>query len=94
MKSAQLPEWLEQWLYDAWIQNRVRRLAELLAGFLLLIVLLFGCGLSAQWDPLPRAYADTRSKLQADYKPWPFLRLNALDPRILEEIQRDLANDP
>jgi hypothetical protein len=57
---------------------------------LLLIVLLFGCGQLALWNPFPQVLADTRSRMAADYSPWPFVRIAAVDPSIIEEIQRDL----
>ncbi len=88
MESVRVPEWLKD------ESLRLRRVLLLPGGILLLVILLFGCGQFALWDPIPRAYADTRSRLQADYSPWPHLSLAAIDPAIIEEIQRDLANDP
>ena len=90
MESMRAPEWLK----DETLRHRLRRVLLLLGGILLLVILLFGCGQVALWDPIPRAYTDTRSKLAADYQPWPYLALAAIDPAVVEEIQHDLANDP
>src|SRR5512134_470619 len=72
------------------LRRLARRLLRWLAVLLVLTVLLFGCGQLALWNPFPQALADTRSKMAADYAPWPFMRVAALDPAIIAEIQRDL----
>src|SRR5574341_1147814 len=59
----------------------------------LMILLLFCCGQIAIWDPFPEGQADTRSRLSADYGPWPYIRVAVVNPAILEEIARDLPQE-
>src|SRR3990172_9176362 len=57
----------------------------------LILLLLFGCGSMAMLGNRP-AFADTRSVLSADYRPWPFTVFGSVDPRLIEETP--LAHHP
>src|SRR5574341_832500 len=74
----------------ALLKRLTRHTLRWAAILLVLIVLLFGCGQLALWNPFPAALADTRSKMAADYGPWPFMRVAAVDPSIIQAIEHDL----
>jgi hypothetical protein len=67
----------------------MRRAARLLILLALLFLSLLGCGQIALWVNAPTVYADTRSRMNADYGPWPFTVIHPVDPAIIEEIRRD-----
>ncbi|MCH8877962.1 MAG: hypothetical protein IIA89_14280 [Chloroflexi bacterium] len=74
-------------------QDQLRALARWLAIAPLILLLLYGCGTLALVG-FPTSVADTRSQLQADYSPWPFMAFQPISPEILEEIRRDQARYP
>src|SRR3989304_2690044 len=59
----------------------------------LILLLLFGCGSLAMIGSRP-AFADTRSVLSADYRPWPFTVFGAVDPGIIEKAILDQPPPP
>src|SRR3990172_469351 len=59
----------------------------------LILLLLFGCGSMAMLGNRP-AFADTRSVLSADYRPWPFTVFGSVDPGIIEEAVLDQQRYP
>ncbi|CAG0936710.1 hypothetical protein TFLX_05595 [Thermoflexales bacterium] len=70
---------------------------ELLRWLLLVplaFVILFGCGQLALGGVVYPAAPDTRSKLLADYRAWPLVILPAINPAIIEDLQRDEQLNP
>ncbi|MBI3241886.1 MAG: hypothetical protein HYZ49_06275 [Chloroflexi bacterium] len=70
-------------------QEQLRGLARWFIIVPVLLLFLFGCSQLALLGATPPALADTRSKLEADYKPWPFVLNASINSNIIEEIQRD-----
>src|SRR3989304_3929198 len=52
-----------------------------------------GCGSMAMLGNRP-AFADPRSVLSADYRPWPFTVFGSVDPGIIEEAVLDQQRYP
>jgi hypothetical protein len=69
--------------------NRIKRVVQGLAVFLLLVLLFLTCGWFSLWAAPLDLSADTRSKLTGDYQPWPDLNFEPLDPAIIMEIAHD-----
>jgi hypothetical protein len=65
-----------------------------LAIFLCLILLFLSCGTFSIWAARLDTAIDTRSKLAADYRPWPDLGIAPLASQVLEDIARDRGTDP
>lgn len=81
-------------LTDKHTQEQLRGLGRWLIIVPVLLLLLFGCSEISLWGTTPAAFADTRSKLQADYKPWPYVIISSINSNIIEEIERDVQDDP
>jgi uncharacterized repeat protein (TIGR01451 family) len=58
---------------------------------LLIFLILFCCGQIALLVQMPRGKVDTRSQLQANYAPWPFVPLAPINPNLLADAARDLG---
>ena len=81
-------------LTDKQAQEQLRGLGRWLIIVPVLLLLLFGCSEIALWGTTSTVFADTRSKLQADYKPWPYVVISSISANIIEEIERDVRDDP
>jgi hypothetical protein len=81
-------------LTDKQAQEQLRGLGRWLIIVPVLLLLLFGCSEISLWGAASTALADTRSKLQADYRPWPYVAIPAINSNIIEEIERDVQADP
>jgi hypothetical protein len=57
-------------------------------------VILLGCGQLALGAVAYQAAQDTRSKLRADYGPWPLMMIPPIDPAIIDDIRRDENLNP
>jgi hypothetical protein len=73
--------------------DQLREFSQWLLIVPLVMVLLFGCGQLALFTTSTTAYADTRSALEAEYAPWPFLSIRAIRPEIVEEIKLDQESE-
>ncbi len=80
-------------LTDKRTQEQLRGLGRWLIIVPVLLLLLFGCSEIALWGAASTALADTRSKLQADYKPWPYVVISSINSNIIEEIERDVEEN-
>jgi hypothetical protein len=61
---------------------------------LVAFVILFACGQLALGEVAYPAAPDTRSKLQADYGAWPAAVIPAVNPAIMDDLQRDDQLNP
>ncbi|MEJ2608134.1 MAG: hypothetical protein P8Z41_15905 [Anaerolineales bacterium] len=74
-------------------KEKRNELAQWLLLVPLILLLLFGCGTCGMMRG-QTAHADTRSQMNADYSPWPFMVLHPVNPDIIEEIRRDAEYYP
>ncbi len=72
-------------------QERRRRPWFLLPWMLLVFLILFCCGQLALISSLPASGENTRSELQADYRPWAFFPMAPIDPGLLLEALQELG---
>jgi len=87
---------LSRWrrsLKERLAQRRFARPARWLISLILLFLTLLSCGQLALWINAPTVYANTRSQLKADYRPWTFTIIRPVDPAIIQEIQRDEGSE-
>ncbi len=71
------------------VHQPIRDLARWLLFVPIAFALLFGCGQLALLNVVYPPPPDTRSNLQADYRPWSYAVLPAVNPAIIDDIRRD-----
>lgn len=74
-------------------KERLKRLIGLLLLLLIVLLLLFACGSLALIGMNKIPNQDTRSGIKADYNPWETGSFEALDPAIIDEIEKDLLKE-
>src|SRR5262245_59893867 len=73
------------------LQRQGRDLARWLIIVPVVLLLLFSCSHLALLAAPPLPNVDTRSKLQADYRPWLLATIPAINAAIVTEIVQDQA---
>jgi hypothetical protein len=77
--------------------DRLRKSVVALTRWLMVIpailLILLGCGQAGIASAKIPSSADTRSRMRADYSPWPFFVVKPLNPAVYEVIQADVGDE-
>jgi hypothetical protein len=75
------------------VRESVRSLTRWLLVIPAIFLILLGCGQAGIVSAKIPLSADTRSRLRADYSPWPFFVVKPLNPAVYEVIQTDVGDE-